>query len=305
MELRHLKYFVAVAETLNFRHASERLHVAQPALSRQIRDLEESIGARLFDRNTGGTRLTEAGAVLLEEAREILERVDVAVELTQSAAAGRRGNLHIAGMGSMSVGLLADALAEFRIEYPKVQVSLHDLGFRDLLTELQAGTVHLGFSFQMQGKLPDGFDSEVVAESVLHVALSQYHPLAQRTVVSLQDLCSEDIFCVGDRDFRDMHTRLTEGLFSVRKIRHTPVKWVVTADLLMAMVSGNYGVAFVFPRFAKIYPHLVLLPLQETGDDLKITLSAVWRKNTQARLVRNFVNLLKKTNDLGTPLVDL
>jgi len=296
VELRHLKYFVAVAETLNFRQAAERLHVAQPALSRQIKDLEERIGARLFDRNTGGTKLTDAGTVLLEEAREILERVEIAAELTQSAAAGLRGHLHIAGMGSMSVALLADALSQFKIEYPRVQVSLHDLGHRDLLTELQAGTVQLGFSFELQGNIADEFETETVAESVVHVALSKHHPLAQRSSVSLKDLCSEDILCVGDNDMRDMHTRATRGLFSLRKIRHTPIKWIVSPDLLMTMVSGNYGVSLVFPRFAITYPHIVLLPLEETGDDLKISLSAVWRKNTQARLVRNFVDLLKEVN---------
>jgi DNA-binding transcriptional LysR family regulator len=297
MELRHLKYFVAVAETLSFRYASERLHVAQPAISRQIKDLEGAIGARLFDRNTGGTKLTEAGAVLLEEAREILERVEIAVELTQNAAAGRRGHLHIAGMGSFSVGLMSDALAKFRLEYPKVQVSLHDLGYRDLLTELQAGTVHMGFSFEMQDShLGDEFETEIVAESSVHVALSQHHPLAQRRSLSFADLNSEDILCVGESDVRDMHRRVTQQLFSNRNIRHAPIKWVVTPDLLMTMVSGNYGISLVFPNFFRIFPKVVLLPLDETGDDLKIRLSAVWRKNTQARLVRNFVDLLKKSN---------
>jgi DNA-binding transcriptional LysR family regulator len=84
-------------------------------------------------------------------------------------------------------------------------------------------------------------------------------------------------------------------MFLVRKVRHLPIKRVVTPDLLMAMVSGNYGVSLVFPRFANTYPHIVILPLEETGDDLAISLSAVWRKNANARLARSFVDILQKT----------
>jgi len=296
MEFRHLKYFVALAETLNFRQASERLRVAQPALSRQIKDLENEIGARLFDRDTGGTQLTEAGAVLLEEAREIIDHVETAVELTQSAAAGQRGHLHIAGMGSMSVGLLAIALSRFKQEYPRVQVSLHDIGFRDLLTELRAGAVHLGFSFGMHGAVSDEFETEVVAKLVLRVALSENHPLASQSSISLKDLSAEELLCVGDMGFRDFHTRLTSEIFLTRKIRHQPIKRVVTPELMMAMVSGNYGVSLVFSRFANTYPHIALLPLDETGDDLTTNLSAVWRKNANARLARNFVDILRDAN---------
>jgi hypothetical protein len=84
---------------------------------------------------------------------------------------------------------------------------------------------------------------------------------------------------------------MSEGIFALRKIPPSSVKRIVTPDLLMAMVSGNYGVSLAFPRFANTDPHIALLPLDETGDDLKICLLAVWRKNTQARLARNFVEI--------------
>ena len=93
MELRHLRYFVVVAETLNYRRAAEQLRVAQPALSRQIKDLEHAVGARLLDRNTGGVRLTDAGSILLDEARDILERVAMAGAAARETAGGRGGRL--------------------------------------------------------------------------------------------------------------------------------------------------------------------------------------------------------------------
>ncbi|WP_269522871.1 LysR family transcriptional regulator [Coraliomargarita parva] len=296
MDLRHLRYFIAVAEALNYRQAAERLHVAQPALSRQVKQLEDAIGAKLLERDTGGTSLTEAGAVFLEEARDILERVEMAGELTRSAAEGRRGHLHIAGIGSLSVGLLAQALSAFRQAYPKVEVSLHDIGYRDLLTELRSGSVHLGFSFNARKHIPEDMEQEIVAQSVTHIALSVEHPLAQRKSIRLRELSDETIFCIGEADYRDLHARITHSILDGRKIRHHPVKRIASPDLMMAMIAGNYGVSLVFPRFANVYPRIRLLPLDEQGEDLQIRLSAVWRRNTQARLARNFVEVLRTTN---------
>lgn len=301
MEFRQLKYFVAVAETLNFRRAAERVNIAQPALSRQIKDLESGIGVKLFERDTGGTHLTEAGAVLLEEARDIMERIDMATEMTQSAAAGRLGHLHIAGIGSMSIGLLSAGLSNFRTKYPNVEVSLHDLGLRDLLTELRTGTVHLGFSFDPYTRIGSEFDSVKVVKSRACVAMSVHHPLASQEAVSLNDLFNDDIFCVGKFDIRDLHRHITQEIFSVRKIHHRPIKLVASLELMMTMLAGNYGVSIVFPRFFTAVPQIVLKPIVEEGEaeDLDIYLSAVWRRNLNTNLVNNFVEILRGHEELN------
>ncbi|WPJ96451.1 LysR substrate-binding domain-containing protein [Coraliomargarita algicola] len=296
MELRHLKYFIAVAETLNFRRAAERLNVAQPALSRQIKDLEDSISVQLLERDTGGTRLTEAGSVLLEEARDIMERIDMAREMARDAQAGRRGHLHIAGLGSMSLGLLSDTLAKFRVMYPSVDVSLHDIGHRDLISELRAGNVHLGFSFDPNILLTREFDSVHVVKSRARIAMSVRHPLAQEEAVSLKDFDDDHIFCIGKAGIYDLHRRITQSILSERSIHHKPLKYVANLELMMALLAGNYGVSLVFPRFFGETSQIVLKPILEDGDDLEIFLSAVWRRNLQPKLVNNFVEILRSVD---------
>jgi len=293
MELRHLRYFIAVAESLSFRRAAERLHVAQPALSRQIRDLENDMGVKLLSRNTGGTTLTEAGAVLLEEARDILERVEMAEEMTQNAAAGREGRLIIAGFGSLTAGLLSKTLLQFRKEFPKVEVSLYDTGLRDLLTELRTGSVHLGFSFDSGKPSPNEFVYTKVVESTAMIAMSPDHPMAAKQSLRLEDLVNEQFLCVGEAGIHDLHRRVTRGILDSRKIPHNPIKLVGGVDLLMALVASDYGIAIIFPPFANEYQHILAKPIENEGADLTLELFAVWRANAHAKLASNFVDILK------------
>lgn len=301
MELRHLKYFIAVAESLNFRRAAERLRVAQPALSRQIRDLENDIGVKLLERNTGGTVLTEAGAVLLEEARDIMERVEMAEEMTQNAAAGREGRLTIAGFGSLTAGLLSKSLLEFRKQYPKVDVTLNDIGLRDLLTELHSGSVHLGFSFDADKPAASEFVYTRVLESTAMIAMSPDHPMANRSSLQLKDLHDQQFLCVGEVGIHDLHRRLTKDILEARKIAHNPIKRVGGIDLLMALVASDYGIAIIFPPFSNEFPHITAKPIEDTGADLQLQLFAVWRVNAHAQLASNFVEILKGQKILPDP----
>jgi len=139
VELRHLRYFVAVAEALSYRSAAESLRVAQPALSKQIKDLEADVGVRLLDRDTGGGTLTDAGVVFLEEARDILERVEMAASAAREAAAGKGGRLTIGSVGPISVSLLPAALAAFRQKFPRVEINLHDFTMPHQFTALRRG----------------------------------------------------------------------------------------------------------------------------------------------------------------------
>src|SRR5471032_1497697 len=126
MELRHLRYFVIVAEEQNVTRAAERLHVSQPPLSRQIRDLERELGVELFRRTAKSLALTEAGKIFLIEARAVILRVDQAVETLLVAAKGNRAKLRVGYAPSLTVELLPKALRLFERDCPGVRVSLHD-----------------------------------------------------------------------------------------------------------------------------------------------------------------------------------
>ncbi len=146
MELRHLRYFVVVAEEQNVTRAAERLHVSQPPLSRQIHDLEEDLGVGLFRRTGKSLALTEAGKIFLNEARAVLLRVDKAVETVRTVAQGDRGQLRIGYAPSLTVELLPKALREFEHERPGVRVSLHDLSTEECVQKLTARKLDVALS---------------------------------------------------------------------------------------------------------------------------------------------------------------
>src|SRR5262245_21153562 len=137
MELRHLRYFVAVAEEQNVTRAAARLHVSQPPLSRQIRDLEEELGVALFTRSARSVRLTEQGRVFLLEARAVLLRVEEAVRAVRATSGGERGELRLGYAPSPTVELLPAALGAFQQAAPKVRVILHDLSSEQLTAGLR------------------------------------------------------------------------------------------------------------------------------------------------------------------------
>jgi DNA-binding transcriptional LysR family regulator len=146
MELRHLRYFVAVAETQNvLRAATRKLHISQPAVSRQIRDLEDELGVQLFERTGKALSLSEAGSLFLKEARAILERADEAVRKVHAFAQGGERELHIGYTPVFRTQVLSPALRAFQQAMPKVHVKLHDWTSEKIVTSLRDGRLQLAF----------------------------------------------------------------------------------------------------------------------------------------------------------------
>jgi len=156
MDLRHLRYFVAVAEQQNITRAALQLHLSQPPLSRQMRNLEEDLGVALFNREAKAVRLTEAGRVFLTEARIILQRVEEAVELVKDVAKGKRGEIHVGYAPSLTVEVLPRALRYFRESNPAVGVQLHDLSTQEMLRGLRDGKLHAALLVQVPPKALTG-----------------------------------------------------------------------------------------------------------------------------------------------------
>ena len=191
MELRHLRYFIAVAEELHFRRAAERLHMSQPPLSQQIRQLEEEVGAVLLLRNQRKVELTAAGAAFLVRAREILDAVEDAARQARRVQRGEVGRLAVGFVGSAMYSFVPELLRAFREDKPDVGLRLHELGTTEQLRQLEDGRLDVGF-VRLRGSRP-GLAFESVLDEEVVVALPDVHPLSQRPLLRLADLEGESL----------------------------------------------------------------------------------------------------------------
>src|SRR6267142_6390734 len=205
MELRHLRYFLAVGEALNFTKAAARLRVAQPALSRQVQDLEDEIGVDLLHRSPRGVTLTAEGKLFLEEVRGLLKRADESVEKVRSLARGEYGELHVGYAPSPTVEILPPTLAAFQKYAPRVKVLLHDLSSDELIAGLQNATLELAIMVKPTGGQSAGIEFESLRTYPLCVALTAAHPFARLKSITVEALAAEPLVGFRRKDYPEYY----------------------------------------------------------------------------------------------------
>lgn len=247
MELRHLRYFVAVAEELHFGRAAVRLHMAQPPLSQQIRQLETEIGVTLFARTNRRVELTPAGEVFLREARAILDQVDQAVIQAQRANLGEAGWLGIGFVGSVTYDVLPATLRRFRERYPDVELVLQELMGDEQEQAIREHRIHVGFrrvGFQSTGLADAEILSEELIQEPLVVAVSSTHALATRESVALRELANEPFILFRQTASYSYGTYIVhlcqEAGFTPREVQQ--VDEIQTA---ISLISAGIGVTLV------------------------------------------------------------
>ena len=218
MELRHLRYFTAVAEALNFTKAATRLRVAQPAVSRQVADLEEELGVDLLTRSSQGVRLTAEGKLFLAEARAILQRADESVTKVRALARGEFGELQVGYVPPLDLHLLPRALAEFKKTTPGVKIVLHDLGTDEICRELQSGTLQLGLMMQPSEEAAAGIEFEEIGRYPFFVAMAASHPFTKIKVITPETLMSQPLAVLDRRRNSEFH-RILKRIFAPRPPR--------------------------------------------------------------------------------------
>lgn len=189
IELRHLRYFLAVAETLHFSRAADRLGIAQPPLSQQIRRLEDLVGHRLFDRTTRGVKLTLAGQLLAERARSTIEKVHDDLAQVRRLGRGEEGTLTVGFSGSVMFTELPAAIGDYRRRYPKVELRLHEMVTSAQTAALLDGTLDLGFL--RDGDPTEGIELTTVLRQRYVAVLPEGHRLARRRLMKIADLKDE------------------------------------------------------------------------------------------------------------------
>src|SRR5215472_11325660 len=244
MELRHLRYFLMVGEVLNFTKAAARLHVAQPALSRQVRDLEEEIGVDLVRRSPRGVMLTAEGKLFLEEVRELLKHADESVERVRALARGEYGELHIGYIPIPTVEILPPALEAFRKSVPHVKPVLHNLPTDELIAELRNATLELAIMVQPIGEQMAGIEFETLRSYVWCVALSRAHPLARLKSIPLEKLADERLVILSRKGYSEYH-RILEHIFApVSGKPRIAMECDSEGSLFMELEAGH-GIALV------------------------------------------------------------
>ena len=244
MELRHLRYFVTVAEMLNFTKAASRLRVAQPALSRQIRDLEDELGAPLLERGPRVVRLTAAGATFLSEAKAVLQRAEEAVKATRAVVRGERGEIQVGYAPSPTVELLPCALHAFQNIAPEVRVTLHDLSTEEMMRGMADGKLNICLMVQPSAKTLRGLKFEMLCEYPVCVAVQPSHRFARMKRVAVEEIFDEPIVAFERADYPEYHAML-ESLFQPHNRKARVVEEHSSGPGLIAAIAIGRGIAIL------------------------------------------------------------
>jgi DNA-binding transcriptional LysR family regulator len=238
LELRHLRYFVAVAEELHFSRAAKRLHIAQPPLSQQIRNLERSIGHPLFTRNSRTVTLTQAGETLLERSRYLLRRLEDDLETVRRVGRGEIGTLTVGFIGSAMLTVLPALIGSYRKRFTKVDLRLRELTTSSLVEAIRQGAVDLGF-LRDAGPTEGLVVEKVLAERFV-VAVAKKHPLASRQKISLVELKGEPLILFA-RELGPLAWDKTIALCETSGIRPTIVQDAPEWLTVLRLVSSGLG----------------------------------------------------------------
>ena len=287
MELRHLRYFVAVAEAENISRAALKLHVSQPALSRQVRDLEEELGFLLLERSAKSVQLTEAGRVFLIESRAVLQRVEDGVKAARVVAAGQGGELHVGYAPTLTVRILPPTLRAFQATMPGVRVKLHDLSTEEMLVGLRDAKLQLAFTVRPSPGTLRRLNFREVMHDQLRLAVAPSHPFAQLPAVPTAEAAREAFVTYSRKDYPDYHELLATTFAAIAtKLRIAEEHDGVSS--LISAVEAGCGVALMTDSVGCIAgERLKLLPLTPAPKPLVVGL--IWLKMELSAAAEKFV----------------
>jgi DNA-binding transcriptional LysR family regulator len=288
MELRHLRYFVAVAEELNFTHAALRLHVAQPALSSQVKDLEHELETRLFERGRTGVQLTRAGRAFYQHAREVLALAAQAANAARSAGGAMTGTLVVGFPSGVHLNYLQPVITSFRKAHPRVALDFFHALPLPQLKALREGRIDLAF-INLPAPL-EGFAHQVIWRVPFKVVLPRTHPLARTKSFELTDLRGEDfVFCTRESrpEFYDEFIRQCANAgFRPRIVKEVGGY----PSNMLGLISVGLGLS-VLPHFLQVerINGIIWRPLSR--PQLTMDWALVWRGAGISRMVEEFCRL--------------
>jgi DNA-binding transcriptional LysR family regulator len=290
MELRHLRYFVAVAEDLSFTKASAKLHLAQPSLTRQIHNLEEEIGVRLLNRSKSRVALTEEGRSFLADARRILALATESILAVQRLSRGETGQLNIAYLSNSDFELLPATLGAFRQAFPHIALNLFDMAPAEQFRALEARKIDLGFVGLPPPATTGHLKWESIARHRTVVVLPMKHPLARKSQVSLRELKTMFFVGMSERTHPGFREWLSE---TCQQAGFTP-RILQDAELepaLMTFVAEGLGVSLARESIKKpAHPGVALRPLTPS---VRTDYFIAWDRDNDSRALQQYIAIVK------------
>ncbi len=290
MELRHLRYFVAVAEELHFGRAAKRLHMAQPPLSQQIKQFEDELGFQLFCRTKRSVQLTAAGDRFLLDTYAIFQRLDQAVEAGRRISRGEQGKLAIGFVSSAAYSVLPPILLRFRAQFPAIALTLQELTTNVQIQQLQDNRLDIGFVRPpLDTSLVSTLSQQPILKEPFMVALAQSHPLAQQTQVAIADLALESFIIFPRAHAPGLYDQIIslcqQGNFSPHVVQEA-----VQMQTIVSLVAAGIGIALVPQSLHNLQRvGVVYRPLLESTPQAAIDL--VWRTEDRSPTVQHFLDI--------------
>jgi DNA-binding transcriptional LysR family regulator len=291
MELRHLRYFVAVGEGEHFGRAAARLHIVQPALTRQVRQLEDELGCALFERLKRGVRLTAAGKAFLEEARRLLADLERGVDRTRLVAQGKVGRLRVGFADTATYsGALPAILRDFRVRWPDVRLELFASSSVAAGEQLRAQEVDVAFVYILPTHLR-ALRTHTISVERWVLALPQAHPLVTRKRVRLGDLTREPFVWFPRAVAPLLYDRLLSACHAAG-VTLQIVQEINNPTTMLSLVASGIGLSFTIQSAERTKPDSVVL---REVEDLRLTTecSAIWREDNQVPALEKFLEIVR------------
>lgn len=287
MELRHLRYFVAIAEELNFQRAAKKLNISQPPLSKQIRDLERELGVDLVDRSKRKIKLTHAGRLFLGDARSTLESAERSVRTAVRAGRGEIGRLAMGFLGSATYGVLPEMLRGFRERYPQVQLQLQTMSNRQQIEAFREERIEVGILRPDLDESVDFLSTRTISHERLIAVLPSEHRLVE-THLSLSGLANED-FILWPRSHGTRTRDRIIGLCERAGFNPRVVQESTELQTTLGLVAAGMGVSLLIGKPEHMLGHdrVAYKVLEE--PDAVFELALAWRKDGLSSIVRAFL----------------
>lgn len=288
IELRHLRYFLAVAEDLHYRKAAEKLYISQPGLSRQIKQMEDELGVQLFERHNRKVKLTKVGDYLKTEISRNLKNLEHIISHAKLINDGIEGNLKFGYVGSAMQQIIPDALLKFRKQNPKALFSLKELDNQRQIDGLLSGDIDIGFV--RLDRVPNDIGIKPVLKERFCLVLPENHMLNKDNFKSVNQL-ENDSFILFDPNYSSSYYEKVMQIFDHAEFTPIITHNTIHASSIFKLVENNFGVSIV-PKSLQFYNSKGIKFIELNKIDQRTTLSMVWNKTNRNPILKAFLKLI-------------